>query len=161
MCTHPDGRAPSVQRALELQVNTVLVFPYHNPLIGLCLRDTLGGSSIADLGLVPRTMQAPLLLRISSVLGTSFNRASGIFVTGSIGFVIGLLSSGFVSAAIRHRATLVLMIATVGLSLIGLSYSRPLVVYHLFFFLLNCGGGLYPASGVPSVAAIVPQARLQ
>ncbi len=108
-------------------------------------------------GILPRLLLAPLLLRVSDSFGVTYSTASGIFLTGSVGFVVGLLTSGFVASRLRHRWTIILAIIVCGLSLLALSAVSSLVAFHVFFALLNWGSGLYPGSGIASVTTIAPQ----
>lgn len=108
-------------------------------------------------GILPRLLLAPLLLRVSDSFGVTYSTASGVFLTGSIGFVVGLLSSGFVASVLRHRWTITVAIIVSGLSLLALSLVSSLAAFHVFFALLNWGSGLYPGSGIASVTTIAPQ----
>jgi NNP family nitrate/nitrite transporter-like MFS transporter len=108
-------------------------------------------------GILPRLLLAPLLLRISETLGVTYDRASAVFLSGSVGFVIGLFSSGFIANRLHHRGTIALTILTVGTLLVTLSFVRSLVLFHLIFAALNWASGLYPGSGIASVNALAPR----
>ncbi|WP_319560506.1 hypothetical protein [Marispirochaeta sp.] len=45
----------------------------------------------------PRVLLAPLLLRISADLGVSYDSTSSFFLTSSVGFSLGLVTSGFIA----------------------------------------------------------------
>ena len=111
---------------------------------------------IVYFSILPRLLVAPLLLRISDALGVTFEQSSSIFLSGSFGFVTGLLISGFVASRIRHRGTITLVAVGSGLLLILLSFSNSLLSFHIVFAGINLMGGLYPGSGVPTVSSLVP-----
>lgn len=106
-------------------------------------------------GILPRLLLAPLLLRIAESFGTSYGRASGLFLTGSIGFITGLVVSGFLANRIRHRGTIIVAVTLSGLTLLGLSVTQSLAGFHVGFYLTNFASGLYPGSGIASVTALV------
>ena len=58
-----------------------------------------------------RIVQAPLMPAIEKDLDITHAEAGSLFLTLSIGYFIGLMGSGFVSARITHRRTMVLSIA--------------------------------------------------
>ena len=116
-------------------------------------------TSLVFMVILPRLLLAPLLLRVSETFDISYGQASGFFITGSFGFVTGLFTSGFVANRLRHRFTIVASIGLAGASLIGLSFSGSLVMFHAFFFLSNWASGLYPGSGIASVTSIAPESH--
>lgn len=107
-------------------------------------------------GSMPRLLLAPLLLRISADLGITYDRASLFFLTSSSGFVIGLLTSGFVAQRLTHKWTIVASMLLAGLALIALSYVRSEGFFHLLLFIGGWGIGLYPGSGIVAVTTIAP-----
>ncbi|MFP4374474.1 MAG: MFS transporter [Spirochaetaceae bacterium] len=104
----------------------------------------------------PRLLLAPLLLRISSGLGIEYGRASGFFLTAAFGFTSGLLASGFAAKLYTHRWTIVGSVALTGVSFLALSMVQTVLAFHVVLFAGSFGNGLYPGSGVASVAALVP-----
>lgn len=104
----------------------------------------------------PRLLLSPLLLRISTDLGIDYGRASAFFLTASFGFITGLLTSGYVAKRLTHRWTIVASVALVGVSLLALSTAQTLRFFHALLFVTGYANGLYPGSGVASVAALVP-----
>jgi len=104
----------------------------------------------------PRLLLAPLLLRISSGLGIEYGRASGFFLTAAFGFTTGLLTSGFAAKFYTHRWTIVGSVALTGVSFLALSTVQTVLAFHVVLFVGAFGNGLYPGSGVASVAALVP-----
>ncbi|MDZ7852620.1 MAG: MFS transporter [Halomonas sp.] len=104
----------------------------------------------------PRLLLAPLLLRISSGLGIEYGRASSFFLTAAFGFTTGLLISGFAAKLYTHRWTIVGSVALTGVSFLVLSTVQTVLAFHVVLFVGAFGNGLYPGSGVASVAALVP-----
>jgi len=111
---------------------------------------------VVFLGILPRLLLAPMLLRIADSFGTSYGRASGLFMTGSLGFVSGLLTSGFVANRLRHRWTIIVSLGLNAVTMIGLSLVGSLGAFHAIYFVTNWASGLYPGSGIASVIEIAP-----
>lgn len=104
----------------------------------------------------PRLLLSPLLLRISDGLGIDYGRASTFFLTASFGFITGLLTSGYVAKYLTHRWTIVSSVGITGVSLLALAAAESVGFFHLMVFIAGWGNGLYPGSGIASVAALVP-----
>ncbi|TVR54722.1 MAG: MFS transporter [Spirochaetaceae bacterium] len=103
----------------------------------------------------PRFLLSPLLLRIATTFGVGYGRASAVFLTASFGFVTGLLTSGYIAHRLTHRFTIVFAIGLSGILLIALSMVRSFAAFHVVLFFCGWATGLYPGSGVTSVAAAV------
>jgi NNP family nitrate/nitrite transporter-like MFS transporter len=110
-------------------------------------------------GMLPRSLLAPLLLRISADLGISFDRASMFFLTSSAGFITGLFTSGFVTQRLSHKRTIVTSVLLAGIGIIALSRVESAATFHLLLFAVGWAVGLYPGSGIASVIAIAPEAH--
>jgi len=104
----------------------------------------------------PRLLLAPLLLRISSGLGIEYGQASSFFLTAAFGFTTGLLTSGFAAKLLTHRWTIVGSVVVTGVSFLVLSTVQTVMGFHVLLFVGALGSGLYPGSGVASVAGLVP-----
>ncbi len=107
--------------------------------------------------LFPRLLLAPLLLRISEGLGMDYREASSFFVTASLGFVTGLLASGFVAQRVGHFATIVGSTAIAGAALLSVVVVRDATAFHIVMIIVGFANGLYPGSGVTSVTTVVPE----
>ncbi len=112
---------------------------------------------VVFLVILPRLLLAPLLLRIADSFGTSYSRVSGLFMTGSFGFVVGLLTSGFVANRLRHRWTIIVSLGLNAVTMVGLSLVGGLAAFHAIYFVTNWASGLYPGSGIASVTEIAPE----
>ncbi|MFW5686365.1 MAG: MFS transporter, partial [Spirochaetota bacterium] len=131
--------------------------PSEPPAFRTVLPSLLFLTALVFMVILPRLLLAPLLLRVSDSFGVSYGSASGLFITGSFGFVTGLLTSGFLANRLRHRATLVLSSGLGGVALLALSAVGSFLAFHVLFFLANWTAGLYPGSGIASVTSIAPE----
>lgn len=77
----------------------------------------------------------------------------------SLGYVSGLLLSGYVARAVGHRWTIALSIAGGGAAFIVLSMLHSAALFHLVLLLGGFANGLYPGSGIVSVVALAPEAH--
>lgn len=102
----------------------------------------------------PRYVLSPLLLRVTADFGVTFDVASAVFLTASLGFTTGLLASGFVSSWLAHRWTMVSAIALCGCSVLLLSMAQTIGQFHLLIFVVGFSNGLYPGSSIASVQKI-------
>jgi MFS family permease len=104
----------------------------------------------------PRLLVAPLLLRISEEFGVGFDTASRLFLTISAGFVAGLFVSGYFAKYLTHRWTVTLAVGAAGIMLIVVGVAASMRAVHLAMLALGFACGLYPGSGIASVASLVP-----
>lgn len=102
-----------------------------------------------------RLLISPLLLTVSSDLEISYARATSLFLLTSIGYVLALLFSGFLSAGITHHRTIVSATALTSVSLALIGISQSVVWLSVGFVMLGMGPGLYPASGIPMITSLV------
>ncbi len=107
--------------------------------------------------LFPRLLLAPLLLRISDGLGMDYREASSFFVTASLGFVAGLLASGFVAQRIGHFGTILGSTAMAGAALLSVVAVQGATAFHVVMIIVGFANGLYPGSGVTTVTTLVPE----
>lgn len=104
----------------------------------------------------PRLLVSPLLLRISEGYGIGFDVASQLFLTMSAGFVVGLFVSGFIATRISHHWTVTFSVGVAGALLFLASFSPSIVLLHVALTVMGFANGLYPGSGIASVASLVP-----
>ena len=104
----------------------------------------------------PRLLPSPLLLRISEDLEVTFDVASRVFLTMSVGVFVGLLFSGFVARKFSHRWTIVGSVALCGVMMMLLSLARSVALVHLAMLVMGWANGNYFGSGVTSVASLSP-----
>lgn len=86
-----------------------------------------------------------------------YREASSFFVTASLGFVAGLLASGFVAQRIGHYGTILGSTAMAGAALLSVMAVQDPGSFHLVMAVVGFANGLYPGSGVTSVTAVVPE----
>ena len=109
--------------------------------------------------MLPRLLLSPMLLRISEDLGIGFERASLFFLTSSVGYVLGLLTSGYVARLLAHKWTITLSVALACISLMVLSRANSVLAFHLILFFGNWSVGLYPGSGIAAVSSLAPESH--
>ena len=109
---------------------------------------------ILFVGAMARRLISPLLLRIAADYAITFDVAASVFITGSIGVISGLLTSGFVSRLITHRWTLVGSGGLGALATFGLALAPTFALFHVAFYFLGVASGFYPGSGLASVQAV-------
>jgi len=112
-------------------------------------------TTIFFLNFVSRITLAPLLPSIEEDLGLSHGEAGAIFLMISLGYFITLVGSGFVSARITHRRTIILSSTAVGLALLGVSLSEGLWEIRAGFMVLGMATGFYLPSGIATLTSLV------
>jgi NNP family nitrate/nitrite transporter-like MFS transporter len=96
---------------------------------------------------------------IKEELGFSQSRAGSLFLIIALGYSPGMLFSGYLTARIRHRGTILcsLLFEAAGLLLAALSGSFAVMAAGLV--LVGIGSGVYPPSGNASIAAVIRPER--
>lgn len=98
-----------------------------------------------------RVMFSPLLPRIEEETGIGHAQAGSLFLVMSLGYFIALTSSGFVSARLLHRRTIVIAIFGTGCGLLLAALSAGFWQLSISVFILGCGAGLYLPSGITTL----------
>jgi NNP family nitrate/nitrite transporter-like MFS transporter len=106
------------------------------------------------LNFLSRSIIAPLLPQMELDLGLSHAQAGSFFFFITTGYFIGLTGSGFLAARLRHRRTIIISVATMGLALVavGLSPSRLIICGALSC--MGMAAGLYLPSGIATITTI-------
>jgi NNP family nitrate/nitrite transporter-like MFS transporter len=107
---------------------------------------------ILFLNLLVRVILSPLLLTIENDLGITRSQSSGFFLFISLGYVSTMLNSGFISAKLSHRTTILLSIISTGLALLLISRNISLNGMRIALILLGMSCGLYLPSGTLSMS---------
>jgi NNP family nitrate/nitrite transporter-like MFS transporter len=88
-------------------------------------------------------------------LGMGHAEAGSLFLMTSLGYFITITTSGFFSARLNHRRTIILSAATLGLALMGTSLSSGAWGLRIGLLLLGMAAGLYLPSGIATLTASV------
>ena len=112
-------------------------------------------ASIFFINFLSRIILAPMLPTIEQDLGISHGAAGSLFLLISVGYFAALLASGFVSARVLHRRTIVLSSAALGLALYFTAFSRGLFGMRASLILVGIAAGLYLPSGIASITHLV------
>jgi len=112
-------------------------------------------ASIFFLNFLSRIILAPLLPTVELDLGISHSEAGSLFFLISVGYFAALLASGFVSARLLHRRTIVLSAVSLGLALYLTAFSHGLFGMRAGLILVGLAAGLYLPSGIASITHLV------
>ncbi len=128
------------------------------------LSSALGGllalSGLFFLNFTSRVIFAPLLPIIEREMGIAHAQSGAFFLFISAGYFLSILSSGFVSARVTHKWTIVLSSVVLGLALFFLGSCHTLLSLQVGLFFLGLGAGLYFPSGIASISDLVSPAYL-
>jgi len=102
-----------------------------------------------------RIVQAPLMPAIERALDITHAEAGSLFFILSAGYFITLMGSGFVSARLTHRRTMILSIACVGMALLATAASEGLLGIRVGLFLIGLSTGLYLPSAIAAITEFV------
>lgn len=98
---------------------------------------------------------SPLMPTILTDMGLTRDQAGSFFLFSASGYCIALFFSGFVSARLRHRNTIVLSAVGTGIVFIFTGFSQSLSAMRLGIFLAGAGSGLYLSSGIAMLTAAI------
>ncbi len=106
------------------------------------------------LNFLSRIIVSPLLPEMKEELGISAAQASGMFMALSIGYFTALLGSGFISARIGHKRSILLSIGCASCCLMVIAISNSLLVLYCGFLALGLATGLYLPSGIATITSL-------
>ncbi|MDZ7665762.1 MAG: MFS transporter [Desulfotignum sp.] len=98
---------------------------------------------------------SPLMPTILTDMALTRDQAGSFFLFSASGYCIALFFSGFVSARLRHRNTIVLSAMGTGIVFIFTGFSQSLSAMRLGIFLAGAGSGLYLSSGIAVLTATI------
>ena len=102
-----------------------------------------------------RIIFSPLMPTIEADLSLTHSDAGLLFLLISFGYFIGMLGSGFLSAAVTHKKTISLSAIAVGLTLLPIAFSSNKWILLIGLFVLGLSAGLYLPSGLATLTAII------
>jgi NNP family nitrate/nitrite transporter-like MFS transporter len=109
------------------------------------------------LNFISRIILSPLLPTVERELGISHSQAGFLFFLISVGYLIGLLGSGFVVSRCTHRKVITISAAGVGVALIGVALSVTFWAVGAGLMTLGITAGLYLPSAVATITALTDQ----
>jgi len=112
-------------------------------------------TAIFFINFLTRVILSPLLPTIERDLNIGHSEAGSLFFFISLGFLMGLLSSGFVSSHLTYRRTIILSSVAVGGSLLAVSLSYNLLWIRLGLIVQGLSAGLYLPSGIATLTDTV------
>ena len=102
-----------------------------------------------------RVALSPLMPDIEAEMGISHTQAGSLFFIMSVGYFIALIGSGFISARIQHRRTIVLSACGSGLGLLLIALSHQLWQIQVSVFIMGTAAGIYLPSGITTLTSMV------
>jgi NNP family nitrate/nitrite transporter-like MFS transporter len=102
-----------------------------------------------------RIILSPLLPRMEQELNISHGQSGSLFFFISIGYLMGLLGSGFFASRTTHRLTIVTSSAGVGIALLGVSFASSLWTIRMGLFGVGLAAGLYIPSAIVTITALI------
>lgn len=112
-------------------------------------------ASIFFVNFTSRIIFSPLMPTIEADLGLSHSDAGLLFLLISFGYFMGMLGSGFVSAAVTHKKNISLSAIAVGLALLPIAFSSNKWILFIGLLVLGLSAGLYLPSGLATLTSIV------
>lgn len=105
------------------------------------------------LNLLSRVVLAPLLPVIEKDLGLNHSLSGSLFMMIAIGYATGLFGSGFVSARLAHRRTIVVSAVAGGCAFALIAASHTFFMIGLGLLLLGTVTGIYLPSGMTMITS--------
>jgi len=112
-------------------------------------------TSIFFIGFMSRVIQAPLMPTIEAEFNLTHGVAGSLFFAISIGYFITLLGSGFISARLHHKRTILLSTFMISLALLGIAFSTGIGGMRFGLFVVGMASGLYLPSAFATITSMV------
>ena len=109
------------------------------------------------LNFIARVILSPLLPSIEKEIAISHGQAGSLFFFMSIGYLVGLLGSGFFACRATHKLTIVISSAGVGCALVVVSFMSSLGAIRLGLLGVGLAAGLYMPSAIASITSLITQ----
>ena len=104
---------------------------------------------------ISRIMLSPLLPTVEKELAINHQQAGMLFFLISVGYLAGLLGSGFLSSRSTHRRTILLSSGGVGISLLGVSLGAEMWTMRIGLLALGLASGLYMPSAIATITSLI------
>ncbi len=111
-------------------------------------------TAIFFVNFLARIVLSPLMPVIESGLKLDHGQAGGLFLFIASGYFVSLMASGYVSSRLKHKQTIVLSTAAVGLALLATAFSSGLWGLRLGVLIMGMAAGLYIPSGIATITAL-------
>ena len=111
--------------------------------------------SLIFMNFIARSIFSPLLIQIEQDFSINHSQSSQLFLYITIGYVVAVLISGFISAKIMNRRTLMLSASIIVLAMLFIGISRTHLQLGIGFLMVGFGAGLYPASGIMVITDMI------
>jgi NNP family nitrate/nitrite transporter-like MFS transporter len=112
-------------------------------------------TAIFFINFLARVMPAPLMPTMENDLGLGHSQAGSLFLMISLGYFVTMAASGFISARLGQRRTVMVSALGVGLGMFMVGFSQSLSTLRLAFIVVGLGAGLYLSSGVATITNLV------
>lgn len=111
-------------------------------------------AGILLVNVLSRIVLSPLLPNLEQEFDLSHAAAGRLFLFLALGYSPAMILSGFISAKIRHRYTILLSIFAAGGALFMICFAPALLFVQIGLFLLGASCALYIPSGIASIYAL-------
>ena len=98
-----------------------------------------------------RFIWGPLLVPIEKDLGISHTGAGSLFFLITVGYMLGLIFSGYVSQRFSHPRTIAFSCMSCGVVLAGATLSNSLPVLAVLLVMVGLTAGIYLPSAIPTL----------
>ena len=112
-------------------------------------------TSIFFLNFISRIILAPLIPEIEINFNLTHADAGALFFLISMGYFIAITGSGFISARLNHKRTIILSNTALGLALIGTAICRDVWLLRLGLFIVGMAAGLYLPSAISTLTGLI------
>jgi len=107
------------------------------------------------LNFTSRIILSPLLPTIERELVISHSEAGFFFFLASGGYLVGLLSSGWLASRASHRLAIVVSSAGVGVAMLTIAFAANLWLMRLGLFGVGLAAGWYMPSAIATITSLV------
>jgi len=107
------------------------------------------------LNFTSRIILSPLLPTIERELAISHSEAGFFFFLASGGYLVGLLSSGWLASRASHRLAIVVSSAGVGVGMLTIAFAANLGLMRLGLFGVGLAAGWYMPSAIATITSLV------